>query len=170
VARIKSDLRSLGPEVSAARMVRDYVQLLYEPTAGHTDKLWASGAERARSLAAWKQRILAAWKQVQVGSVETDTTVIGLGAERAVEAFVALGALTPDDVAVQLVHGPVGQNDEIEPGTVTTMTPSATDGGGLRYHGSFTCATAGRYGFTVRVVPYHRDLATPLELGRVAWA
>ena len=28
----------------------------------------------------------------------------------------------------------------------------------------------GRYGFAVRVVPAHRDLATFAELGRVTWA
>jgi starch phosphorylase len=170
VARIKADLRSLGPEVSAARMVRDYVQQLYEPTAAQTDKLWSGGGERARGLAAWKQRLTAAWKQVRVESVETDTTVIGLGHDRTVDASVALGDLGPEDVAVQLVHGPVGQNDEIQPATVATMAPGATVDGRVRFKGTFVCQQAGRYGFTVRVVPYHPDLATPLELGLVAWA
>ena len=32
------------------------------------------------------------------------------------------------------------------------------------------CETAGRYGFTVRVVPSHDDLRTFAELGCVAWA
>jgi starch phosphorylase len=39
----------------------------------------------------------------------------------------------------------------------------------LRYTGTFTCDQAGRYGATVRIVPAHPDLVTPLELGLVAW-
>jgi starch phosphorylase len=103
--------------------------------------------------------------------VETDVSVASLGTDRSVEAEVALGSLTADDVEVQLVHGTVGQHDELEHPTITTMTP-AGDGasGSLRYRGAFSCANAGRYGFTVRVVPSHPDLITPIELGRIAWA
>ena len=41
--------------------------------------------------------------------------------------------------------------------------------GSLRYRGAFTCDAAGRYGFTVRVVPSHPDLAASAEMGRIAW-
>ena len=41
VRRIKSSLRSLGPQVVASRMVRDYVEQLYEPTAAQADALTA---------------------------------------------------------------------------------------------------------------------------------
>jgi glycogen phosphorylase len=42
--------------------------------------------------------------------------------------------------------------------------------GSYRYAGSFVCERAGRYGFTVRVVPSHTDLTTFAELGCVTWA
>jgi starch phosphorylase len=171
VRRIKTAFRSLGPEVSAARMVRDYVENLYEPTARHANRLAADAFTPARELAAWKRRVLDAWEGVDVLSVETDVSVASLGTDRAVEAEVALGSLGADDVEVQLVHGTVGQHDELEHPTITTMTPVGHNGSGsLRYRGTFTCTSAGRYGFTVRVVPSHADLITSVELGRVAWA
>ena len=46
------------------------------------------------------------------------------------------------------------------------MTPTG-DG---RYTGSFTAAQAGRYGFTVRVIPRNAELLQPTELGLMAWA
>ena len=171
VRRIKTAFRSLGPEVSAARMVRDYVEDLYEPTARQADRLATDEFKPARELAAWKARVLAGWEGVDVLSVETDVSVASLGTDRAVEAEVALGSLHADDVEVQLVHGPVGQHDEIEHPTITMMTPVGENGSGsLRYRGAFSCDTAGRYGFSVRVVPSHPDLITSIELGRVAWA
>jgi starch phosphorylase len=170
VRRVKACLRSLGPEVTAARMVRDYVQELYEPTAAQTSNLSHDGFDRAKSLAAWKERVLKAWDGVEVLAVETNVSVASLGADRTVEAEVALGDLSADDVEVQLVHGPVGQNDELAPPTIVAMTGASTDGPNLRYRGAFSCERAGRYGFTVRVVPSHADVANPVELGRIAWA
>ncbi len=151
-------------------MVRDYVEDLYEPTARQTDTLSAEGFAKARALAAWKERVDAAWDGVEVLAVETDVSVASLGADRTVEAEIALGALSADDVEVQLVHGPVGQNDELAPPTVVAMTAASSEGPNLRYRGAFACGRAGRYGFTVRVVPSNGDIADPVELGRIAWA
>jgi starch phosphorylase len=173
VRRVKSTLISLGPRVVASRMVRDYVQELYEPVAKRADTLAGGGYARARSLAQWKARVQGGWDQVHVDSVvEPDHGVADLGADRVVEAVVALGPLTDDDVAVELLHGPVGPNDEIaEPKVVTMrMVGLADQAGHYKYAGEFVCDRAGRYGYSVRVVPHHPDLAEPAELGCIAWA
>jgi glycogen phosphorylase len=171
VRRIKASLGSLGPKVSAARMVRDYLSDLYEPTAAGADRLHRDGYRPARELAGWKRRVAAGWHGVHVDSVETDSAVADLGTRRRVEAVVALGSLRPEDVEVQLIHGLVGQNDELDnPGVVTMEGAASTDDRHLCYRGSFDCDRAGRYGFTVRVVPSHPDLASAAELGLMAWA
>ena len=172
VRRIKSSLQSLGPRVTASRMVRDYVEQLYEPTAARADAISAAGYAGARALAAWKQRVQAHWDEVRIEGVESDSGVADLGTERRVEVAVSLGQLTTDDVAVQLAYGPVGPNDEIVRPHVVAMDLDGHDGdpSRYRYEGRFTLEEAGRYGYTVRVVPSHPDLATPVELGCVAWA
>jgi starch phosphorylase len=171
VARVKRSLITLGPFVSAARMVRDYTEQLYEPTAAQGDLLAADDHKRARSLAAWKETVVAGWSMLHADSVDVDSAVADLGAERSVETVVSLGDLSPADVQVQLIHGPSGQGQELASTTVVSMDPagSAADGH-LRYTGTFTCSVAGRYGVTVRIVPAHEDLVTPAELGRIAWA
>jgi glycogen phosphorylase len=84
---------------------------------------------------------------------------------------VSLGKLSPDDVQVQLIHGPAGQGEELSAPTVVSMAPAgATDHDHLRYTGTFSCEQAGRYGVTVRIVPAHQDLVSSAELGRIAWA
>lgn len=171
VRRVKANFTSLGPQVTAARMVRDYVERLYEPTAAHADRLKADGFTRARALAQWKRRVVTAWDGVKVLAVDTDAAVVDLGTERSVEATVSLGELDGPDIEVQLVQGPVGQHDEIEDPVVLPMEPLGPPAGGAQlYRAAFTCARAGRYGFTVRVVPSHPDLVNPVELGRITWA
>jgi glycogen phosphorylase len=171
VRRMKATLAGLGPFVTASRMVRDYTTALYEPTAAHVDRMAADDHARARDMAAWKARIAAGWSDVRVEAVDADGTAPGIGDERIVEALVSLGTLHGDDLAVQLVHGPVGPADELESPAVTEMQPAGpAERGQVRYRGEFACDSAGRYGFTVRVLPAHPDLAASAEMGRIAWA
>jgi starch phosphorylase len=143
---------------------------LYEPTGALADDLAADDHRRARDLAAWKSRVAAGWRGVRIEGVEADAAAADLGGERAVSALVALGSLGAPDVEVQLLHGPVGQNDELVDPSVEAMVAEGNGTGGpVRYAGSFPLERTGRYGFTVRIVPRSADLVTPVELGLVTW-
>ena len=152
-------------------MVRDYTEQLYEPTAAQGDELGADHHAKARTLAAWKQKVAAGWPGVHVDQVEVDDAVAEIGMQRRVTAVVSLGDLSPDDVEVQLLHGPSGQGDELSSPTIVPLAQGEpAEDGHVRYTGSFACETAGRYGITVRVVPSHDALETPVELGLIAIA
>ena len=151
-------------------MVRDYVAEMYEPAAAGADVMSGDGHGRAKALSAWKQRVVDGWAGVSVDDVTSDSLAIDLGREREVSAEVVLGKLGPSDVDVQLVHGAVGPADEMIEPSILSMTLSGSGDGLHRYEGTFTCERAGRYGFTVRVVPRNADLASPADLGCVAWA
>ncbi len=176
VARMKDSLSSLGPRVQASRMVRDYVEQMYEPMAKRAEALCAQRYARAKELAAWKHRVIDAWQKVAIVSVGSDSAgpVTDLGSTRQVTAEVFLGELSPDEVAVQLLHGTVTAGDELADWQVARMTLSATgqegNEGVTTWEGSFRCDVAGRHGFTVRVVPSHPDLPAPVEMGCVTWA
>jgi len=170
IERVKHELISLGPKVTASRMVRDYVTRLYEPAALGADRMAADGHAAAKAVSAWKQRVVAGWKAVRIMGVTADTGSVELATLRTVSVAVELGPLEPSDVAVQLLHGPVAQGDElVGPQVVTLAYQGIGDDGAALYEGSFTCDVAGRYGYTVRVLPHHPDLASPVELGRVIW-
>jgi starch phosphorylase len=166
LARVRHNFLTLGPFVTASRMVRDYVTELYEPAAASAELATAGDFAQARALAAWKRRVLGAWPQVRVLDVEPGEAAAELGERREVHARVDLGSLGADDVEVQLAHGTVGQGDELVDPSVTVMRP--TDDG--RFVAAFTCTSPGRYGYTVRVLPSHALMATPVELGRIAYA
>jgi starch phosphorylase len=175
VHRIKESLASLGPKVQASRMVRDYVETMYEPIAARADNMSASGHGRALALAHWKQRVVSAWPDVTVVAVEAEsaTAEVDLGGEREVTAEISLGGLGADDVDVQLIHGQVAVNDELtdtEAISMELVEPVRAGAATLRYTGQFTCDYAGRHGYTVRIIPAHPDLAFPVEMGCISWA
>ena len=172
LARVRASIASLGPVVNAGRMVRDYVTQIYEPAAARTDAITASAHRRARDLAGWKSRVRAAWDGVRVLSVDTDPDRSDMGDQRPVQAVVQLGELAPDDVVVQVVHGSLTPAGELATTTATSLAPagSADGSGAYRYEGGFCLEKAGPYGFAIRVIPSHPDLANVAELGRMTFA
>jgi starch phosphorylase len=175
VERIKGSLRSLGHQVQASRMVSDYVETLYEPTARRADVLTKGRYARAKTLAGWKVRVASAWPAVRVIDVDSGPTTLAvtdLGDRRPVLVTVDLGELSSADVAVELLHGPVVAGDELASTEVVglALRGPGEQPGTFYYEGELVCDTAGRHGFTVRVVPANPDLANPVEMGCIAWA
>ncbi|TIC84022.1 alpha-glucan family phosphorylase [Nocardioides sp. GY 10127] len=172
---LRHTLLSLGPKVLASRMVRDYVRLLYSPAAGSSRALGEDHAG-ARSLALWKRGVREGWGAVRVEHVEgswvgpVEHEVPEVGDRLSVRAFVALGQLDPQDVAVQLVEGTAVDSDELVDVTTTDLARAESLGSGrYRFDTEIELAHAGPFGYTVRVVPRHAALATPAELGLVTY-
>ena len=162
-----AQLGELGPQVTAARMVRDYTTELYEPAARSSNHLGADGAAAAIELATWRARIEAAWPGVRVDEVDLDESGLDTGAVRDITVRVERNGLSPDDVQVEVVHGATGHDGAFD-GAVTRE--QLTGNGDGVYQGSITATIAGGYGVTARVLPRHPDLASPHDLGLVAWA
>lgn len=167
VAMVLQAWASLGPQVTAARMVRDYTTDLYEPAAASSIHLGSDGGKPAAELAEWRTRVTAAWDHVSVTGVELADGGLQAGETCPVTVTVDLGGLTDADVRVQCVHGTVGHDGEFAPGTeVVDLAPTAPG----TYTGTLTISVAGTHGVAARIVPVHADLSSPFDLGRIAWA
>jgi glycogen phosphorylase len=169
---VRHTLKSLGPQVLATRMVRDYVRELYAPAAKSSVRLAAESYAAAKQLAAWRLRVLGAWPAVRVRHVESsgvgDTPE--LGASLSLRAEVELAGLQPGDVEVQAAYGRVDEANGLHDVQCSRLT-YARDGDGLhRWEGSVPLERPGAFGYTVRVLPRHPLLATEAELGVVAVA
>ncbi|HEY0888417.1 MAG TPA: alpha-glucan family phosphorylase [Nocardioides sp.] len=172
VEMMRHTLKSLGPKVLATRMVRDYVRELYAPAAASARAL-NSDYQGARDLAGWKKRVLAGWGGVRVEHVESSGVgdAPEVGAVLAVRAFVALGELTPEDVEVQLLHGPADAEDRLVRVSATPLARAESyEGSRHCFEGSLTLDRSGAFGYTVRVVPRNPRLGSVAELGLVALA
>lgn len=164
---LRQTLASLGPRVQATRMVREYVEALYKPAA-LSGRALNSDYDGARALAAWKERVRAAWDGVAIEHVETSSTAdaFELGHKLALRVFVALGSLSPEDVAVQVVHGRVDDSDELREPAVTELSVGESyEHGHYRFDGAVPLERTGPFGYTVRIVPSHEKLASGAELG-----
>jgi starch phosphorylase len=122
----------------------------------------------ARELAAWKRRVTRAWGGVRIDHVEGEDGDQGPGGSLVVRATVALGGLSPDDVSVEVVYGRVGDADEILNPAVSSLTiEDGPEDGVARFVGKAELGRPGPFGYTLRVVPRHRLLASAAEMGLV---
>ncbi|WAU84775.1 glycosyltransferase family 1 protein [Streptomyces sp. Qhu-G9] len=169
IEMVRQTLTHLGPKVLAGRMVREYVERLYTPAAlAHR----AMDRSSAGELAEWKARVRAAWPHVTVDHVETTaaTTTAELGSTLSLRVRVGLGDLVPDDVEVQAVSGRVDLEDRITDGSAVPLKPVGGPDleGRWLYEGPLSLDRTGSFGYTVRILPAHRLLASGAELGLVA--
>ena len=183
VGNIRHTLATLSPELSADRMVRQYVERLYRPAA-HYERLMSKNNYRAaRELAAWKGRVVSRWPAVAVTYVESGgvSTVPQVGDELHLRAHVQLNGLLPGDVTVEVVYGRSLVGDELRDTQshqlVASPTPESAEliepaiGESLTvFTGTLVLDRAGAFGYTVRVVPCNELLISPAEMGLVAIA
>ena len=169
IEMVRRTLSLLGPKVLAGRMVREYVERLYAPAArAHR----AMDPDSARALAAWKARVRSAWHGVTVDHVETSVTAATaeLGTTLGLRVRVGLGDLGPDDVEVQAVSGRVDEEDRLTDAAAVPLKPvgSPDAEGRWMYEGPLSLDRTGPFGYTVRILPGHRLLASGAELGLLA--
>jgi len=167
VDRMLHNWASLGPKVTASRMVRDYVTNLYEPAAAGATALSNDDSAGVRSLASWKSHVRAAWTSVRVSNIETNTGEGHEGERRYLRVSVDLGEFSPNDVRVQVLHGPIDSEGSLLP------SPQICDlaiGADHVWSGDYVVGRSGAYGLTARVLPSHPLLANAFELGCIAWA
>jgi starch phosphorylase len=168
---MKRSISTAAPVFNTCRMVQEYTEKSYGPSAERFRELMSDDLKRAAELARWRQGLAQAWSHVRVEQVEANAAdPMRVGGRLDVRARVHLGSLSPQDVEVQLFHGVVDNQGEIPaPSTITMSANGTHEGSRWVYQGSIPCRASGQHGFAVRVLPKHPNLANPFETGLVCW-
>jgi starch phosphorylase len=128
--------------------------------------------ERAKQLAAWKQNLRTNWNTIKILDVKIDKhDGFSVGDDCVVRAWLELGKLKSDDVAVEMFYGPIDAKGDIDsPKNSSMQFLKKTDQGLQEFVGTIKLETSGRIGHTVRVLPKHPDIDNPFREGLILWA
>ncbi|MGQ0614542.1 MAG: alpha-glucan family phosphorylase [Planctomycetaceae bacterium] len=172
--RARRALQTVPAHFNTHRMVGEYLRSCYEPLARERARLVEPAYEGARALAARHRRLREAWSRVEIAEVSvTDLTrgSIGLGEVFEARAQVRLGTLKPDEVAVELYIGPVGQDGVLrDPVVITLMRDGEPKDGVALFHGAYLPRGAGTFRYGVRVLPATDSFHEAAAVGLVRWA
>jgi starch phosphorylase len=172
IRRMKQSIARLVPTFNTARMVRQYTSRFYVPAIRLTHKLTDGNLAAARALTAWKDRVRGAWHAVSIDDIKVDSaTEVAVGEPVRVSVRVRLGELSPEDVAVELYHGPTHGAHEIDKGSIVRMRSAGREGeGSWRFEGEIPTVASGAHAFAARVVPYNEAMSHPYETSLIRWA
>ena len=171
VGVMKESIRSVAPEFSMSRMVKQYYTDLYQPSMRYGERVDANHYALARELAAWSRRVRAAWGETRIEAEGPSGERLAEGEPAQVRARVWLGSLTPEDTRVELVTAR-DENGILRDQRVVVMERAS----GARPDGAFTYTArmdplhTGGVVYGVRLVPSHPGLSSPFELGLARWA
>jgi starch phosphorylase len=175
VGRMHATIQELCPFVTSHRMLRDYVEQFYMPSAERYRALSGDNLAGARDLAAWRGRLEAHWDDVRVAAIEsTPPAEVQVGASVQAQVRVYLGPLQPTDIRVELYMGRLNADGEIVDAEANPMQLVGPDGGQpgtyLYELDARPWRISGLHGYTVRILPHHPDQTSPFLPGLIAWA
>jgi len=175
--KMKASMKAVCPIFNTHRMLQEYTEKYYLPARSRYDRLSSDDLAPVKAYAAWKERVYRCWPEVRIEDVRSDIpseTAVGVGNN--VWAKIHLGDLVPDDVTVELYHGPVDANGDIQEPRIVEMAcddpeQACVEGepGTYVFSKALTCRSSGMHGFTVRVVPRHPEQVNAFETGLVLW-
>lgn len=168
--RSKRAMATIIPKFNAQRMVSDYVEKFYAPSAERARDLTANSNVKAAELANWKREVTENWRGVHISSRPLDTAVSRVGDELAIEAVVYAGEVPQDTLTVELVYSHEDDGLEHHLHIVPLTTDGAQQDGGTLYRASFTPAINGQLSYGVRVYPTHPAVVCPFDVHAIRWA
>lgn len=153
--KMKNSMKMAMQSFCSLRMVSDYENRYYNPSAERWDLLLANGADEAKNLAAQLDRLRTHWDKIRINPpVRQTQEAYRVGDTFQVTAEVNLAELTPDEVDVELYYGNMKSLDELSASHVEPMAVREDRGSGNYIYGcTLQCESSGRFGFTVRVSP-----------------
>jgi starch phosphorylase len=171
-ARIKESMKTICPQFNTNRMVREYTEKAYLLSHNYQREFSNDGFAAAKDLARWKSKVSDKWSKVSViNLVHGKEEEITVGSRLKVRAEISTGELGPDDVNVELYFGNINPAGEIIEGAALPMSQvEKQTNGHYIYEGQMLCLTTGQFGFTVRIIPMHKNMARKFEPGLITWA
>lgn len=156
IAMMKNSIKMAAGFFTSRRMVDEYTEKFYVPASANYRSLMADEAKAALALTTQRQRLDQLWNEVRVETPQSDREVSQLhaGDTFTVTCPVFLGGLTPEEITVELCHGPADSQSQIGKPAFFAMTPASENTGGwVTYTLTVPCPASGRFGMTARAVP-----------------
>ncbi|MBN2715203.1 MAG: alpha-glucan family phosphorylase [Deltaproteobacteria bacterium] len=173
VAKMKSAYRKLAPVFSTMRMVNEYQERLYIPTAMRAMQLRSDNYRDIAILTDWKRSIKARFSTVQIDHVKIkglDGDMLPPNTPLEIEINVIPGKMREEELKAELIIGQdAGERFADEPKTIPLKLVESLDPTVFKFVLSHQLDFSGTFRYALRVVPTHPLLTCTQETGLVLW-
>jgi len=145
-------------------MVREYTERYYLPAAVARRRRCDERGRLGAEIEAWRQRLARGWPNLRLSGY----SVTRSGSDLHCQVQVYLDVVAPADVRVELYAEPAGGAEQPDRIAMVQMRPLPGAVQGFLYTATVTTDRPAEH-FTPRIVPFHQDVAVPLEAPLVLW-
>jgi hypothetical protein len=164
---------TLTPKFNTERMLIDYFNDMYLPTARRAKELSLDSYALAKELAEWKSTLPMRFASLRM----IDFTVEGFHGDMihvdeplAVTVHIDAGKMNPEEIFVEIIIGKKGKDGLLtDMECVPLALKDASDPALLKFFVEYKVLSNGPYSYGVRVMPYHPRLSSKVEPGIVFW-
>ncbi|HMK36629.1 MAG TPA: alpha-glucan family phosphorylase [Desulfomonilaceae bacterium] len=163
IRMMKRSIMTICPVFNSHRMVSDYIETAYVPANIASTELSAGNYTVLRDMVSWKKKIEEDWPKISIKSIEVRDEHEALnGKDMEVNVIVKTAGHSPEELNVELLHGPVDLWDKFKVRHITrlaadTSSPETDDE--VLFSGFIPLSHTGLYGYLVQITPDHPNLA-----------
>lgn len=161
--RIRASMSQLTLRFGSYRMMREYVENMYLPSATALRNRLANGAQLASELHSWEKEIAKNWRSLHFGKLSVSRE--GDSWDFKVQAY--MGKMNPGMIRVELYAEPL---EGSLPVRVAMARKEAIEGAENGF--AYGCKVPGDRSsgdFTPRIIPYHPEASVPKEESHILW-
>jgi glycogen phosphorylase/synthase len=172
ITMIKHSMETVIPRFSAARMLQEYYDTLYLPSAELGEQVAQRNFDLARGLADWKRKVPMRFSSlrlvdVSIQGIQGDT--ITVGTPFTVTVRVDPGKMDPAEILVELMIGKKNGTDFAGTPECVRLTQASSQSGLLTFSAEYSVTENGPYAYGIRVLPFTPSLACKQEAELVLW-
>ncbi|MFC1836333.1 alpha-glucan phosphorylase, partial [Thermodesulfobacteriota bacterium] len=162
IGMMKRSIGTICPVFNSHRMVSDYVEKFYVDAARNSELLRQDDYRALKEMVAWKRGIARDWGGIRILDVQApDQGNAKKGEAERVVVTVDTAGHAPEELRLEVIHGPLDLWDNFKVRHVTRLSGTAESDNGSRavFSGEIPLNHTGLYGYVVRITPRHPNLA-----------
>ncbi len=173
ISMMRESIKTVLECFSSITMLKNYYERFYAPAkVFYREFIVSEPNEYIANMHSRQEALREKWDNLAVYEPETEKELTDLHINEGftVSVVVYLGEMDPEDVSVEIYYGIIDTRHNVTEGKVMPMEKVKVLGDGkYEYRQQLSCAHAGRYGFTARLVPAESHFKNVIP-GLVKWA
>lgn len=170
IRRMKESMKTAFKQYGTHRMVKDYIDDIYDPAIDIAVKRTKEDYSLSREIGEWRKRIPGRFSTVTIKEVQVDGIhgdVFKLGNKLTVTAKVDKGQLMDEEILAELVAATTDEETVMD---CIPMKLKHSEGSTLEFKAEYSPNTSGPVRYGVRVIPVHSGLVSKCETRLIRWS
>lgn len=178
---MKSSIISTISNYNTHRMIKDYAEEMYIPTAKKFMSLYDKDLNKFRSLSEWKNSIRTRFPGIHIRDISIEGIsgdILNVGDKINFLLEINKGKIKKDEITAQVIIFQNKTESDIsfydkrynEDIVIVPMDCLEDNGSIIKFNCEYTASKSGKFNYGIRILPSHKEIDDVIDLNLVYWA